>query len=97
MIEHLAATSADGQAMRLAVSGQLTHEDYVALIPVIERQIACIRQVSVLVELTAITGIEPRAILDEFVFDIRHLSDFDRLAVVGEKDWEDWMTRPPPT
>jgi len=92
MIEHL-ETSADGKAMRLRAGGKLTHEDYQALIPVLEKAIASYGKISVLVELGEITGIEPRAILDEFAFDIRHFRDFDRLAVVGEKDWEDWMTR----
>ncbi len=92
MIEHI-ETSADGKAMRFKAGGKLTHEDYQALIPQLEKAIATHGKISILVELVGLSGIEPRAILDEFAFDIRHFRDFDRLAVVGDQDWEDWMTR----
>ena len=92
MIEHL-ETSADGRARRLRAGGKLTHEDYQALIPVREKAISDHGKISILVELDEISGIEPRAILDEFEFDISHFRDFDRLGVAGDKSWEDWMTR----
>jgi universal stress protein A len=92
MIEHL-ETSADGRAMRFRAGGKLTHEDYQNLIPQLEKAISEHGKISILVELEEISGIEPRAILDEFAFDIRHFRDFDRLGVVGEQEWEDWMTR----
>lgn len=88
----LAATSPDGRALRIAASGRLAHEDYVAMIPVIERQIAEHGPLSVLADLTGLEGLEARAVLDDFVFGMRHLHDFRRLAVVGDKPWEAWLT-----
>lgn len=92
MIDHL-DTSPDGRAMRFRAGGKLTHEDYQALIPLLEQAIAEHGKISVLVELDDITGIEARAVMDEFAFDIRHFRDFDRLGVIGDGPWEDWMTR----
>ena len=92
MIDHL-ATSPDGRALRFRAGGTLTHQDYQALIPMLEQAIVDHGRISILVELEELSGIEARAILDEFAFDIHHFRDFDRLAVVGDDPWQDWMTR----
>ncbi len=92
MIEQL-ETSPDGSAMRFRAGGKLTHEDYQGLIPQLEKAIADHGKISILMELQDLTGMEPRAVLDDLAFDIHHFRDFDRLAMVGDASWQDWMTR----
>jgi len=89
----LIATSADGRAMRLAVAGHLSHDDYRAMIPAMEAAIARHGNISLLADMTALDSMSPRAVLDDLAFDLGHLRDFERLAVVGNREWQEWMTR----
>lgn len=89
----LIATSADGKALRLAVSGHLGHDDYRAMVPRLEAAIAAHGRISLMADLTALVDVSARAILDDFAFDIAHLGDFERIAVVGNRDWQAWTTR----
>lgn len=89
----LIATSADGKALRLAVSGHLSHDDYRAMVPRLEAAIDAHGKISLMADLTALEGVSARAVLDDFAFDIAHLGDFERIAVVGNRDWQAWSTR----
>lgn len=85
--------SGDGRALRIVASGTLSHEDYAALVPLLDEAVARHRRISILADLRELEGVGPRAALDDLVFDIRHINDFDRLAVVGGDSWQEWMTR----
>jgi len=89
----LIATSADGRAMRLKVAGHLSHDDYRAMIPAMEAAIARHGKISAMVDMTGLDSMSPRAVLDDLAFDLGHLHDFERLGVVGNRDWQEWMTR----
>ena len=74
--------------------GKLTHSDYNFIIPMAEAALPNIDDsvVRALVDVREFEGWEPRALLDELKFDFKHRRDFDRIAVVGHKRWEEWMT-----
>ena len=38
-------------------------------------------------------GIEIEAFLEDFKFSIRHLRDFKRMAIVGDRRWLEWLTK----
>ena len=83
--------SPDGAVLRLKISDTLTRENYHAMITVLEDAITAHSKISLMVELTALGSAEFRTLLDGLAFDLRHINDFDRIAMVGGAGWQDWM------
>ena len=50
------------------------------------------RKIRVLIEMIDFHGWEERALWDDIKFDVKHFSDIERLAMVGEKKWEKGMS-----
>lgn len=68
-------------------SGRLSHDDHETMIPLLLDQIERAGGVRAVVDLRELEGVEPRAILDELRFDVRHARDVERCAVVGDARW----------
>lgn len=78
--------------IELVVTGQLTHNDYQLFIPVVEKALkeAKALEVDLLVDMTAFKGwAELSAMVDDAKFGIKHLNDFDKAAIIGNKKWEE--------
>lgn len=73
-------------------TGKLTDEDYQQFLPKLTTLIHKYGPISLLVELDDFHGWEPKAAWDDFDFGKHHDDDFIRIAVVGEKRWQKWMT-----
>lgn len=86
-------TTIDGNAVELEAGGKITHRDYERTLPEFRRVLDEHGSISFLIETRGIESIEPRAILDDLKFDIRHAGEIDRLAVVSPDGWETWLTR----
>jgi universal stress protein A len=82
----------DGNTIAIRASGKLTHEDYQEFLPQLEEQINELKKVSILFELDNFSGWELDAAKDDFKFGMKHIDDFERIAIVGDKAWEHWMT-----
>jgi hypothetical protein len=70
----------------------LAHDDYQHFIPVFERLVMRHRKIRVLFEMTDFHGWEGAALWDDIQFDLKHFSDIERLAMVGDKQWEKGMS-----
>jgi nucleotide-binding universal stress UspA family protein len=81
----------DGNTIAIRASGQLTGEDYQKFLPQLEQQINQLGKVSLLFELDNFFGWDLDAAKEDIKFGMKHLSDFDRIAIVGDKSWEHWM------
>lgn len=81
-----------GRVLEVAVSGKLTHDDYQHFIPAFERLVTRHGKIRVLFEMTDFHGWEAAALWDDMKFDLKHFSDIDRLAMVGDKQWEKGMS-----
>jgi hypothetical protein len=75
------------------VSGKLTDEDYKAFVPQIEKIIQEFGRISLLLELDDFHGWDLGAAWDDFKFGMKHIKDFKRVAIVGDKKWEEWMAK----
>ncbi len=75
------------------VSGKLVDEDYKAFVPQIEKIIQEFGRISLLLELDDFHGWDLGAAWDDFKFGMKHIKDFKRLAIVGDKRWEEWMAK----
>lgn len=82
----------EGNTIAVRASGKLSHEDYQSFLPKLEEQIKELGKVSILFELDNFQGWDLKAAKDDFKFGMEHLADFERIAIVGDKAWEHWMT-----
>jgi universal stress protein A len=78
--------------LAIRASGKLSHEDYQTFLPQLEEKIEQFGQVSLLLELDNFSGWDLKAAKDDFKFAFKHMGDLDRIAIVGDKAWEHWMT-----
>ena len=82
----------EGKLMEVHVSGKLGKADYEHFLPVVEKRISQHGRVDILLEMSDFHGWDAGAAWEDTKFAFRHFSDIGRLAVVGEKKWQEWMT-----
>lgn len=73
------------------LSGRLHDEDYKHFTPLIETMLTAEGKVRLFVEFEDFHGWDLHAAWDDFKFGLRHYSDFERIAMVGDRRWEQWM------
>ena len=74
------------------VSGKLVKADYEQFGPEFERLLRQRGKLRVLFDVTNFHGLDAGALWEETKFDIKHAADIDRLAVVGDRKWQQVMT-----
>ena len=88
----LEITTHEGNLFELTATGTLDHSDYERVLPTIEKA-ADEDDLRMLIALRDFSGWSPRAIVDDLQFDVAHRNDFKRIAIVGEKKLEEWVTK----
>ena len=86
-------TASSGNEVGFRVSGKLTDRDFREFIPQVEQLIDKNGRIRLLFELDDFHGWDLQAAWDDFKFSLKHLRDIERLAVVGDREWEEWMVR----
>ena len=85
--------SEEGKIVHVRVSGKLTQADYDKLIPAWERIIANAGAMRLLLVMEDFHGWELGAAWDDLRFEMKHRNSVERVAMVGDKAWEKWMTK----
>lgn len=80
-----------GKTLEVRVSEKLRHEDYERFAPEFERLVKQRGKIRVLFEMADFHGWTASALWDDIKFDLKHFSDIDRVAMVGDKKWEHGM------
>jgi len=80
------------KVVTVRVSGKLSKKDYEAFVPEIERQMERHGKVRILFDMHDFHGWELGAAWEDLKFGVKHFKDVERLAMVGEKTWEKWMS-----
>lgn len=80
------------RVVRAAVTGQLHESDYQQLTPHIAQILEHHASLRMLIQLSEFKGWSASAAWEDAKLGLQHFSDFERLAVVGDKRWEAWMT-----
>lgn len=91
MFEFLPQTERDLVALRL--SGTLDRNDYEAMLPEIKKHLQDFGSLRLYWEMDDFHGWTAGGIWEDGIFDARHAWDFTRIAMVGEKKWQEWMTK----
>ena len=89
-IELIAAS--ETRLLEVKASGKLSAEDYEALEPGVERLIADSGKIKILFIMHDFHGWELGAVWEDIKFATKHCRDIEKVALVGEKTWEKWMS-----
>lgn len=91
MVESLPTGSPEILAFKF--SGKLHDEDYKTFVPLVDAAVEAHGKIRMLAHFDHLQGWDMHAAWDDLKFGISHYSAFERLAVVGDKRWEERMTR----
>jgi hypothetical protein len=81
-----------GKVLEVQVSGKLVDEDYRHFVPKFDQAIKQHGKIRLLFDMADFHGWEPSALWDDLKAGVKHLSDIERLAMVGDKKWEEGMS-----
>ena len=81
----------DENLLAVHVSGILSQADYTQFVPEFERLVRQHGKLRVLFDMTGFHGWEAAAMWEEIKFDVKHLADIDRFAMVGDMQWQHVM------
>jgi hypothetical protein len=75
--------------------GKLTHDDYEKITPLIDSALKGVDnpKVKAFVDIRELEGWELRAAWDDFKLGLKHGSEFSKIAVLGNKKWEEYMSK----
>lgn len=91
MIEQLTAPRDNILGFRM--SGKLHDEDYKTFVPTVEAAIDQHGKVRMLAHFHEFHGWDMHALWDDIKFATKHCTEIERIAMVGEKTWQEWMTK----
>ncbi len=81
----------DGKVLVVHVSGKLVKADYELFMPEVEKLVRLHGKLSMLFDMTGFHGWEAGALWEDTKFAIKHFSDIEKIAMVGEKKWQQGM------
>jgi hypothetical protein len=82
-----------GDVLGVKLSGRLHDEDYDRFVPMIDDATTTQGKVRLLVLFEDFHGWHQQALWDDINFAAPHSRDIARVAMVGDKDWAEWMTK----
>jgi hypothetical protein len=81
-----------GKVLTVHVSGKLKKADYDHFVPDFDRHVAEHGKVRLLLDMTDFHGWDVGAAWEDFKVGIKHSADIERIAMVGDKKWEEALT-----
>lgn len=81
-----------GKILTISVTGKLTRDDYKSFVPKVEELILKFGKIRMVLEMRDFHGWDAGALWEDIKFDIRHFSDIESVALVGDKKWEKGMS-----
>ncbi len=76
----------------MSLSGHVDRRDYDKMLPTLEAKIKQYGKLNLYAEVHQVEEYTLRALWEDLKFDVRHLTDFRRVAIVGDKKWMHWAT-----
>jgi len=81
----------DSNIIEIEISGKLVASDFQSLESIFRRIVKQTGRIRILFRMRDFHGWEPIAFWDEVKFDLKHFGDIERLAMVGDKQWEKFL------
>ena len=73
--------------------GRLHDDDYDRFVPMVDSAVEQQGTIRMLVEFEDFHGWSAHALWDDLMFAAQHVGDIERIAMVGDKTWEQWMAK----
>ena len=83
-------SNAETKTLEVQASGKLSAEDYHDFEPAVDGLIES-GKIKILFEMHDFHGWEMGAVWEDIKFATRHCRDIEKIAMIGEKNWEKWM------
>ena len=83
----------DNKALKVTIDGKLDSEDYSHFVPLVKDLIQQHGKLNLLVILHEFHGWTAGALWEDIKFDVQHYDDIEKLAIVGDKQWESGMAK----
>ncbi|BBP02325.1 STAS/SEC14 domain-containing protein [Sulfuriferula nivalis] len=80
-----------GKLLVIHVTGKLVKADYAQFVPEVDRLVQQHGTLRLLFDMTDFHGWEISAAWEDFKFGVEHYADIERIAMVGEKQWQQGM------
>ena len=90
MIQQLPESA--GPVLGFKLSGTLHDEDYQHFVPMVEAAIKKHGKVRLLSQFADFHGWDLHAVWDDTKFATQHCRQIEKVALVGDKQWEKWMS-----
>ena len=81
--------------LSLKAIGKLTHEDYGTITPMIDAALEGVSEskMRVLLDASELQGWQARAAWDDFKLGLKHGREFEKIAILGNKHWQELMAK----
>ena len=81
--------------LSIKAQGKLTHRDYETMTPMIDSALAEVKdpKIKALFDGTELEGWEARAAWDDFKLGLKHGSEFEKIAIYGNKKWLEFTAK----
>lgn len=85
----------DNFFLSLKATGKLTHDDYEKINPMIDAALEGVSdpKISVYIDGSQFEGWELRAAWDDFKLGLKRGSEFEKIAIFGNKKWQEYSAR----
>ena len=80
-----------GKILVIQVTGKLVAADYEYFVPEFDRLVALHGKLRLLFDISELDGWTAGALWADTVFAMHHFSDIDRLAMIGDRTWQQAM------
>lgn len=90
---HKLLAETQGDFVAIECSEKLTELDVQVIAPELETQMEEYHKIALFMELKDFHGWTGSGLWADTKFDLKHHNDFNRIAIVGDKKWEEWMTK----
>lgn len=77
----------------IEANGKFTVEDTQRIFPQLETALENHEKLHFYIDLRDLSGTELTALKEDLQFDIKYGDRFGRVAIVGERSWQDWATK----
>jgi len=85
----------DNFFLSFKATGKLTHDDYQTITPMIESALRGVKQpkIKAIFDGSQLDGWELRAAWDDFKLGLKHGSEFEKIAIYGNKGWQEMSAK----
>ena len=82
-----------GNVLGFTLSGKLHDEDYAHFVPAVDAAVTEHGKVRLLAHFVDFHGWDLHALWDDIKFATTHCTKVERIALVGDQLWEEWMAK----